>query len=90
MFLVAREHPDIKKALSEIPSPLIPAINRIAAEIASVQGFKSEDRCDFLGSTNPLAIEMCRLAVASIIALQDFCTGEWNTSLADLVDAEEI
>ena len=89
MFLVAREHLDIKKALSEIPWPLIPAIDRIAAEIASVQGFKSEDNRDFLGSTNPRSIEMCRLAIASIIALQDFCTDEWGTSLADLVDAEK-
>lgn len=90
MFLVAREHPDIKEALSQIPWALIPAINRIAAEIASVQGFKSEDGCDFLNSTNPRAIEMCRLAIISIVELQNFCTDEWNTTLADLFESADL
>jgi hypothetical protein len=88
MFLIAREHADIKEALSRLPWVLVPAVNRIAAEIASTQGWKVENNYDFLVSTNPRSIELCRLALAAIIALEDFCQDEWGTSLDELV-AEE-
>jgi len=88
-FLIAREHPDIKEALSEIPWELVLGINRIAAEIAAVQGWQHESHYDFLGSTNPRAIEICHLAIAAITALQEFCMDEWGTSLGDLVIAED-
>lgn len=91
MFLkeIAREQPDIKEALTEIPWELVLGVNRIAAEIASVRGWKCEPGYDFLGSTNPRAIEMCRLAITGITALQEFCMDEWGTSLDDLVITEE-
>ena len=85
---IAREHPDIKKALSRIPWQLVPAVNRIAAEIASTQGLKYETNTDFLCSTDFHAIQLCRIALVSMMALQDYCMDEWDRGLEELVDAE--
>ena len=72
-----------------IPVEFHPAINHVAAEIASALGWGYPDGYNFLDIGNPRVAEMCRLALVSISALEDFCLAEWGSSLADLVDKEE-
>ena len=72
-----------------IPVEFHPAINLVAGEIASTLGWGYPNGYNFLDTQNSRAVEMCRLAIVSISALQDFCLAEWGTSLADLVDKEE-
>ena len=77
-----------KEALATIPIKLHPAINKIAAEIATTLGWRYPEDYDFLNESNPRAVEMVRLAIASLRALDNYCLNVWSTSLDDLVKEE--
>lgn len=85
----ARQTEDIKDTLAIIPKQLHPAVNAIALELAEILGYKYEYDFDFLNSTDTRAVQMCRLAVASMWELQEFCIATYGTNLTELVDTEK-
>jgi hypothetical protein len=84
-----RERERERETLESLPLGLHPAINSIAAEIATTLGWAYPENYDFLKEKNPRAVEMCRLAIISLQALDVYCLNTWGTSLDDLIREEE-
>lgn len=78
-----------EEAFENIPVEFHPAINHVAAEIASALGYEYPDDYDFLNPVSPRAVEMRQLAIVSISTLQHFCLTEWGTSLSELADNDD-
>lgn len=67
-----------------IPPQLRPALNQMAAEIASSLGRAYPSEYDFSKSKNPKAVEVYRLAIVALQALDEYCMN-CGVGLADLV-----
>lgn len=78
--------------IDDIPSELHPALNRIASEIATALGRSYPSGYDFSKSKNPKVIEIYKLVIVSLRALNEFCMDGYGVGLADfagLIDQEE-